>query len=168
MMQDWTSYLTIVLVGVCTAMFLTSALHDVASRTVPNSFSLVIASAGLVLRLLDGTAPIAIGLAVAALVVFRFCWRMGWMGGGDVKLIAATALAIPPAHFLSFVTIMSVAGAILALPYLAGRSFRPFVPPGRPNRFIGRVMRAERWRLRNGGPLPYACAIAAGGLSALL
>ena len=167
MTQDMLPYLPTVLIAICAATFLLCALHDVAARTVPNGASVIIALGGLALRLLDGTLPMALGLALAALLVGKFCWTRGWMGGGDVKLIAAGALAVPPGQFLSFITVMSVAGAILALPYLAGRTLRPRIESPRPQALAARVLRAERWRLRRGGPLPYACAIAAGGLSAL-
>jgi prepilin peptidase CpaA len=33
---------------------------------------------------------------------------------------------------------------------------------------LARALRVEQWRIRRGGPLPYACAIAAGGLFILL
>jgi prepilin peptidase CpaA len=33
---------------------------------------------------------------------------------------------------------------------------------------LARALRVERWRIHRGGPLPYACAIAAGGLFILL
>ena len=40
------------------------------------------------------------------------------------------------------------------------------LPSGlRPNGFLGRALRAERWRLSRGVALPYAVAIAIGSLA---
>ncbi len=108
---------------------------------------------------------------VAGLVVFvlaAICWRRGWMGGGDVKLLAAAAIAVPPSLVLSFITAVALCGGVLALLYLvAGRMVAP-PPASRPRSLLARALRVEQWRIRRGGPLPYACAIAAGGLFILL
>jgi prepilin peptidase CpaA len=39
--------------------------------------------------------------------------------------------------------------------------------PGRPPSLAARIIRVERWRLRRGGPLPYAVAIASGAFFVL-
>ena len=67
-------------------------------------------------------------------------------------LVAATALA----------------GGVLALAFVIGRKLakRPVTP--RPRAVLGRILRCEQWRLYRGGPLPYAAAIATGGVIATL
>jgi prepilin peptidase CpaA len=79
-------------------LLIAGALHDVAARTIPNWVSLGLFVLGVVLRLLDSTllAGLSLGLVVFAVAVF--CWRRGWLGGGDVKLLAAAAIFVPPAH----------------------------------------------------------------------
>jgi hypothetical protein len=62
-----------------------AAVHDVAVRTVPNRVSLIVAAAGLGLNALDGQFVPALfggGLVFAGC---WYCWRRGWIGGGDVK-----------------------------------------------------------------------------------
>ena len=90
------------------------------------------------------------------------------MGGGDVKLLGATALAVPPGSVPTLVFVMGMAGGLLSLFYLAARRLVHAPSATRPRSLIARALRVERWRIRRGGPLPYACAIAAGGLFVLL
>jgi prepilin peptidase CpaA len=143
-------------------VLLLAAGHDIMTRTVPNwmPLSLAILGAGLAaieFRLVWG---LGFGLAVFALcVVF---WRRGWMGGGDVKLLGATAILVAPAAAGSFLVAVSLSGGILAIAYLAGRFLVPHPPARRPRQLLPRVLRVEAWRIRHRGPLPYACAIAAG------
>jgi prepilin peptidase CpaA len=84
------------------------------------------------------------------------------MGGGDVKLLGAAALLVPPATVPHMLALVAFAGGILALIYLVGRAVAPRPAGRRPHMLPLRILRAECWRIRRGGPLPYACAIAAG------
>jgi len=149
-------------------VLLLAAAHDVVARTVPNGLAMTLAAIGVGLRALSG--GLGLGLLIGALVfcLAAFCWRRGWMGGGDAKLLAATAILVPPALALSFVTAVAMSGGLLAVCYLLAR--RLVAPPAaqRPRGLFARALRVERWRIRRGGPLPYACAIAAGGLLVLL
>ena len=43
----------------------------------------------------------------------------------------------------------------------------PTPPRGPKAKLIPRILRAERWRIRRHGPLPYASAIAAGAVFTL-
>lgn len=55
---------------------------------------------------------------VAGILVFGLClvlYALGNMGGGDVKLIGATALIAGPTHSLSFVLFVTLAGGFVAL-----------------------------------------------------
>lgn len=86
------------------------------------------------------------------------------MGGGDVKLFGAAALGMPASSVLTFITAVAIAGGALALFYLVARRLISSSTSARPDSLFGRVVRVERWRIRRAGPLPYACAIAAGVL----
>jgi prepilin peptidase CpaA len=161
--------------GLATALTLLSigvlrvaAWHDVVARTVPNLLPLVLAVAGLGLRAMDGTLLVGVAGAILVFAVAFFCWRRGWMGGGDVKLIGGAALAVSPPLLLTFLLVMSVAGSVLSAIYLIGRSLHHPHRTRRPSAFVLRAARVERWRFHRGGPLPYACAIAAGGLFVLV
>jgi prepilin peptidase CpaA len=61
-----------------------------------------------------------------------------------------------------------LAGGALALGFLGLRPFVPAAPGPRPAVLLARVLRAEGWRIRRRGPLPYAVAIAIAGAASLL
>lgn len=150
------------LLVISTIVLCAAALHDIAARSVPNWMPAVLALVGLVAQLLHGR-PFA-GL-VAALVVFvlaQFCWRRGWLGGGDVKLLGATTLLVKPGEVVDFILAVTVIGAGLAIAYIAASRVIAAPAACRPAGLIARTIRVERWRVRRGGPLPYACAVAAG------
>jgi prepilin peptidase CpaA len=112
------------------------------------------------------------GLAIAAVTfaVLFVIWLLGAMGGGDVKLWAATALLIPPMlqPELAFVLRVVVFGGVLAILYLSLRLLVPKPRASRPSGLLPRVLRAEAWRICRRAPLPYACAIAGGAIVTLL
>lgn len=163
---------SLVLIAAATAL-LFAAAHDVAVRTVPNLVSLIVAIAGLGLNTLDGRLPQALfggGLVFAAA---WYCWRRGWIGGGDVKLLGACALLVPPAALPEFMLSTAIAGGVLALLYLAlarvlpGGACPPRACPIARANLVPRIWRAERRRIRRGQSLPYSCAITAGVLLTL-
>lgn len=168
MTQDWATTANFALAGVSVLLFLIAALHDVAARTVPNGLALALAITGLLARSIDHTLLVGLAVAFITFVAAALCWRRGWMGGGDVKLLGAGALAVPPIDVLTFITVMALSGALLSLIYLVGRSLPAPHRTVRPISLPARIARVERWRLHRGGPLPYACAIAAGGLFVLI
>jgi prepilin peptidase CpaA len=94
-----------------------AAAADVASRRIPNALVLPIAAGGLVAQWL-ASGPAAAGLsalvALGVLAVLLLPWMSGKLGGGDVKLIAATALWIGPSLVLPFLAFTAVAGAPVA------------------------------------------------------
>lgn len=147
---------------------LVAALHDLIARTAPDWTALGVLTAGVVLRLLHGDLLAGFLMGLAMLLVTGFCWRRGWLGGGDVKLLTGAAVFVPPPEILSFVLAVALSGGVLALLYLVARRFVQAPPSVRPRNLLCRALRVERWRIRRGGPLPYACAIAAGGLLILL
>ena len=152
----WLPLLTSGLLVTGAALLVMASLHDLVARTILNWLAGALAVLGFVLRALTA------GLVV--FVLAAICWRRGWMGGGDVKLLAAAAIAVPPSLVLSFITAVALCGGVLALLYLvAGRMVAP-PPAPRPRSLLARALRVEQWRIRRGGPLPYACAIAAGAL----
>lgn len=148
----------------CLGLILAAALHDIATRTIPDGLVLALAAAGLASAILNGHAlgaPLAAG---GLFVVSAFCWRRGWMGGGDVKLLGAAALGMPPTSVLAFAAAVAFAGGVLAVLYLIARRLVPAPASLRPVGLLARAVRVERWRISRGGSLPYACAIAVGVL----
>ena len=64
----------------------------------------------------------AVATAAAVLVVGITVWRCGWLGGGDVKLIAALSLWAGPGHLASLLLATALCGGLLALAVIvAGR-----------------------------------------------
>ena len=134
--------------------------------SVPNLFRLV----GISPAALEGYLGLNGALAKGALepaMRERIALAIGQMGGGDVKLLGATAIVIAPAAAGSFLLAVSLSGGVLAMAYLAGRVLLPRPTVRRPTRLLPRVLRVEAWRIHHRGPLPYACAIAAGTIFVL-
>jgi prepilin peptidase CpaA len=160
------------------ALLIYAALHDVAARTVPNWLPLCVCALGCAARLADHTIETALIVAAVTFVVLFAIWVLGLMGGGDVKLWAATALLIPPQlqPEMDFYLRVFLLGGLLGIVYLAlwplARRLRRGGVPGdiasRPKTLLRRIARAEAWRIGRRGPLPYACAISVAGILALL
>ena len=88
--------------------------------------------------------------------------------GSPADGLPSAGTPVPPDAVPMLVFVMGMAGGLLSLFYLLARRFMPAPASVRPDSFIARALRVEFWRIRRGGPLPYACAIAAGGLFVLL
>lgn len=151
-------------------LLLRAALADVATRTLPDGIALLVAGLGVLLRAMAGGAAMLASLGTALLLFAALVplARRGWLGGGDVKLAAALALALPPAATLDFLVATTIAGGVLGVLFLAGRHLAPRLPPVGRGRPVARLLAVEARRLRQGGPLPYGVALAAGGIHVLL
>jgi prepilin peptidase CpaA len=159
-----TSHFASLLPIICAGLILAASLHDIVTRIIPHSLVLALAVAGIATGATGGYLFGSLLAAGSIFVLSALCWRRGWMGGGDVKLLGAAALAIPPNSVLTFVAAVTIAGALLALLYLAARPLVRAPVPVRPDGLLARAVRVECWRIGRGGPLPYACAIATGFL----
>jgi prepilin peptidase CpaA len=162
--------LTAGLTTVAIGLLVYAAFHDLAARTVPNWLPATLLLIGVCARLLDHSLLNAAIVAAVTFVILFVIWMFGAMGGGDVKLWAATVLLIPPMlqPELAFFLRVVVFGGVLALVYLALCLLVPKRLPSRPTRLLLRVLRAEVWRIGRRAPLPYACAIATGAIVTLL
>jgi prepilin peptidase CpaA len=151
-------------------LLLYAALHDLAARTVPNWLPLALAALGVGARLLDHSLLAALGAAAITFIFLFIIWAAGLMGGGDVKLWAASALLIPPrlSAELSFFLDILLLGGGLALIYLTLGFLMPKPKASRAGGCWRRFLRAEQWRIHRRAPLPYACAIAGGAIAAIL
>ncbi len=153
------------------ALLLIAAWCDLATRTIPDGISVALGALGLLARAAEGLAPVAASLLVAAGIFAAFVWlhACGLIGGGDVKLITALTVGFSPLSTLDFLVATVLAGGVLGLLYLSLRLLpepsplvpRPWAWPPR------RILALERRRVSRRGPLPYAVAIAAGGILTL-
>ena len=148
-------------------MLAVAALHDLTVRTVPNRLITVLIGTGLALSLIQHKLLSSLIIAALLLLTAAVLWLRGYFGGADAKLLAASGLLVPPAAVIPMLLATALAGGVLCLPYLLGSHLLPRPKPGRPTRLLPRLLRCELWRLRRGGPLPYAVAIAAGTLFAM-
>jgi prepilin peptidase CpaA len=156
-----------ILLAVAATALITAAFYDLAVRIIPNGLSLIVAISGFGLNGLEHQllpALLSGGLVFAGAWQ---CWRRGWVGGGDVKLLTASALLVRPQTVPELIVTTALAGAVLALCYLALGQLLPGGVSPRPRGKVSRIWRAERRRITRRLSLPYACAIAAGVLLTL-
>jgi prepilin peptidase CpaA len=90
-------------------------------------------------------------LFAAVLAVGTFAFGRGWMGGGDIKLLAASSLWFNLSDGWRLLVAIAIAGGIETLLIMVLRRL-PW-PDG---------LRAKVLLLRRGGPIPYGIAIALG------
>jgi prepilin peptidase CpaA len=167
----WTTDMEDAIIITCVLAAITLLLasgHDLAFRTVPNWMPVVLLLDGILLRFMGGTLVPGLLAGLLVLLAGAFCWRRGWLGGGDVKLLAATAVLVPPSLVINLLLDVALAGGVLAMIYLAmARLVASPAGIARPPGLFRRIRRAELYRVRRRGSLPYASAIAAGTLIVL-
>ena len=158
------AFIAITLPIIAAILLLLAALHDIAWRSIPNWIPGMLALDGLARHAMFGQILASIAAAAAVLLVAALLWRRGLMGGGDVKLLAATSLLPQPALVLSLIAAVAFAGGILSCIYLALRRITrpPAAQP--PQHRLARILRVEQRRIRACRSLPYAVAIAGGAL----
>jgi prepilin peptidase CpaA len=159
--------LTVALKIAIAGLMMLAALRDIMTRTVPNWMPMLLAGLTATLASLDLRLVWGLAFGLTIFLCSLFCWRRGWMGGADVKLLGAAGIAVTPGAIETFLLAVSLSGGLLAMAYLTGRFVLPRPAARRPTHILRRVLRVEAWRIRHRGPLPYACAIAAGTIFVL-
>ena len=98
------------------------AYEDLRRRRIPNALSLATAALGLG-RVAFAADVIDAGYTLAAasivLTITFALFQRGAIGGGDAKILPATALLIGYRELLGFFFLMSLCGGVLALATLA-------------------------------------------------
>ncbi|GAA0581851.1 hypothetical protein GCM10009416_20390 [Craurococcus roseus] len=155
------------------ALLLFAAWCDLATRTIPDGLSVGIAALGLLARSTEGPASVAASLLVAAVLyyaVFVPLHAFSALGGGDAKLLTASAIGLAPLATFDLLVSTVMAGGALSLLYLSLRLLpRPLPLPPQPHAWrASRILSLERRRFNRRGPLPYAVAIAVGGIFTLM
>lgn len=148
-----------------------AAMSDIAVRRIPNGLALGVALAGLGRQAGAGAAVTVVAMLAAAAVglVAGVLWLRGAMGGGDVKLLAAATLLVPPGEVIALLLAVAIAGGLLSLVHLLLRpALRGRVRGAAPGRPWRRVLRVEAWRIGRAASLPYGVAIAAGAAFLLI
>ena len=157
--------LIVLFLGIC--IFALVAYGDFRTRRIPNEMIVAILALAAFRIAMDGdpraglfTLAAAAGLFVSTFLLF---WR-GFLGGGDVKLIGATALLVGYHNLFEFLFVMSVSGALIAVAVLArdrlGR--RQATAPAMED------PASEDQEISARLTVPYGVAIAAAGMVSLL
>jgi len=142
------------------ALMAFAASSDLLTMTISNRLSLALAGGFFLLTIVTGMDLYAFGMHLAAasvvlMTAFIF-FSKGWIGGGDAKLAAATALWFGFDHLLDYMLYASLLGGALTLLIL---QFRKLPLPT----FLAR----QQWITRlheTGGGVPYGIALAAAAL----
>ena len=153
-------HLIVLILGIC--IFAVVAYGDIRTRRIPNETIVAILVLAAFRIAIDGdprAGLFTLGASAALFVAtFLLFWR-GLLGGGDVKLIGATALLVGYHNFFEFLFVMSVSGALIAVAVLArdrlGR--RQATAPATNDQEISARL-----------TVPYGVAIAAAGIVSLL
>jgi prepilin peptidase CpaA len=144
------------------ALMLIAALEDLRRLIIPNALTL---SLCVLWPLYLVATPSLLGVlgsfgcAVAVFLVGALCFSRGYLGGGDVKLLAAATLWAGPTGTPTLLILTGVLGGMLAL-FLA-------FPPGAHIATLARVKLGPDdtpQRSGLGTPIPYGVAIAAASL----
>ena len=156
---------------VSTALFLEILLLlyvatiDIATRLIRNEICLALALLGIASQL---ASPMQVAesliTATMLLLLLLVIYQWGRIGGGDVKLLVALAIGLPPTGVIQLLTVTALAGGVLALAHLMMRllPYPRLAPVG--SSLVRRVYAIERWRHLRHAPLPYGVAIACGGI----
>jgi prepilin peptidase CpaA len=137
-----------------------AAFSDLFTMTISNFISILLLAAFLVIAVALGLPwqqiglHLACGVAVLAIGFTMFCF--GWIGGGDAKLAAATAVWLGWSHLMSYGLIASIFGGLLTV-VIVGARFNPL--PG----FLSRYAWIARLHDQKEG-IPYGIALAGAGL----
>jgi len=124
-----------------------AAVGDMRTFNIPNELNAAIALAAPLFWWAADVpfwpdAAMRIGVALIVFAVLAAAFRLGMMGGGDVKMAAAVLLWFPASATLTFLMVMSLAGGVVTLAALirhriASRTGRPEVPYGVAIAFAG-------------------------------
>jgi prepilin peptidase CpaA len=137
-----------------------AASSDLLTMTIANRVSLALIGGFVILAALSGMSGTDMathaGASAAVLIVAFICFARGWIGGGDAKLAAATALWLGFSHLFDYLVYTSLLGGALTLLIVQFRHL-PL-----PRMLAGRDW-AERLH-REGGGVPYGIALAAAAL----
>jgi len=153
----------ILVLGFFGALVIVAALKDLSSFIIPNWISIALAlgftPAALIVGASLGDIGLSVGVGVGVFVLAAGMFALGWIGGGDAKLMASAALWLGLKGLAPFALYTGLAGGALALGLVALRSawIRPFVITG------------PAWTRRLATPgesAPYGVAIAVGALAA--
>ena len=129
--------------------------------TIPNRLSVILVFGYFALAFTLGVPTevillnLSCGLAILAMTFVMF--TLGWIGGGDAKLAAATALWLGWSSVLDFGVTAAICGGLLTLAILGARSMP-----------LPAILERQAWIARlhhEKTGVPYGIALAAAGMA---
>jgi prepilin peptidase CpaA len=141
------------------ALMAFAASSDLVTMTISNRVSLVLIASFFVLAIMWqmplGEIGTHVGASAAVLVVSFVFFARGWIGGGDAKLAAASALWLGFDQLLNYLIFASLFGGLLTLAILRFRMMP--LPP----MLAGQEWAQRLHRMDSGIPYGIALALAA-------
>ncbi len=153
-------FLELAIMFVFPALMAFAAATDLFTMTIPNRVSIALVAGFVCMAFITGLGWEAIalhfGVGLAMLVICLGMFAMGWIGGGDAKLFAATSLWMGQEYIFDYALTAAILGGVLTIIIIALRAYP--LPAG---------FASQSWlaRLHNAGEgVPYGIALAASGL----
>ena len=108
------------LLGALALLLVSAGIQDARTREIADWKNIAIAAIAPLWWWNNGWAvwpdiAILLGVATVVFALFVGAFYMGWMGGGDVKMIGALALWLPYDALLWMLAVMSLLGGALTL-----------------------------------------------------
>ena len=142
------------------ALMAFAASSDLITMTISNRVSIVLLAGFFALALMSGMAMTEVlshvGAGALVLVVAFGFFARGWIGGGDAKLAAATAMWLGFGYLMNYLVYASLLGGALTFLLI---EFRLVPLPG----LLAGQFWAQRLH-RRGGDIPYGIALAGAAL----
>jgi prepilin peptidase CpaA len=142
------------------ALMAFAASSDLFTMTISNRVTLALVGGFVAMAVISGMSPSDVlahaGAAATVLVATFLFFTRGWIGGGDAKLAAATALWFGFDHLLVYLLYASIFGGALTLMMIRFRLMS-----------LPQVLADQEWVNRLHRPnsgVPYGIALAAAAL----
>jgi prepilin peptidase CpaA len=142
------------------ALMAFAAVSDLLTMTISNKISLILVAGFIILAIPSGMlGEDILQHVMAALIVLTvsfICFAMGWIGGGDAKVVSAAALWFGFSYLLNYLISASLFGGALTFLLLQFRKWP--LPVG-----LGK----HKWLQdlhTEGADIPYGIALALGAL----
>ena len=142
------------------ALMAFAASSDLFTMTISNRVTLALVGGFVAMAFMSGMSPADVlahaGAAATVLAVTFLFFSRGWIGGGDAKLAAATALWLGFDHLMGYVLYASIFGGVLTLAMIRFR-LMPLPQMLADQDWVKRLHRLD-------GGVPYGIALAAAAL----
>ena len=143
-------------------LMIVAAVKDLATMTIPNWISLGLIGAFLVIApftLPPAEMGVHLLVGVGALAIGFTMFALGWVGGGDAKLLAGAALWAGWGALPEFLIWTGIAGGVFSVVLIGARRAVVLLPVAVGRGPLGRLLEPE-------GDMPYGVALCVGGLMA--